>query len=58
MKVLNDIVCNLNLILIQSKRNEIQIGVKGIENLFMITMLKKKTSKRYRSLKTPSIPLT
>jgi hypothetical protein len=47
MKVLNDIVCNLNLILIQLKRNEIQIGVKGIENLFMTTMLKKKTLKRY-----------
>jgi len=58
MQVLNDIVCNLNLILIQLKRNEIQIGVKGIENLFITTMLTKKTLKRYRSLKRLSIPVS
>jgi hypothetical protein len=55
MKILNDIACTLNLIEtrlnsikfnnwieIQLKKNGMQIGGKGIENMFMNMALKKK----------------
>jgi hypothetical protein len=38
----------LNLIL----KNEIQIGANGIENMFMIVLIKKKTLKIHRFKKT------
>ncbi len=48
MKIFNDIACNLNWIQIQLKRNEMQIGAQGIENMLVTSiihdygMLKKK----------------
>jgi hypothetical protein len=43
MKTLNDITWTLNLIQIQLKRNWVQIGGEGIENLLMNMVLKTKT---------------
>jgi hypothetical protein len=43
MKTLNDITWTLNLIQIQLKRDWMQIGGEGIENLFMNMVSKTKT---------------
>jgi hypothetical protein len=43
MKTLNDITWTLNLIQIQLKRNWMQIGGEGIENLLMNMVSKTKT---------------
>ncbi len=56
MKIFNDIACNLNWIQIQLKRNEMQIGAQGIENMLVTSiihdygMLKKKSLKRHPSI--------
>jgi hypothetical protein len=41
MKIFNDIACIFNWIQIQVKTNGMQIGEKGITNIFMNMMLEK-----------------